>query len=442
MNSAISPRRGYLPGFGTQVILGMVLGLAAGLVVKNLDPAGATSVGVTAAFHTIAQIFVQLLRTLVPPLVFTAIIASVAAIRGLDNAVRLVVHTLAWFAITALIAVVIGIVLGLTIQPGIHAGVDVGAAKAPGAVGGWLDFLKGLVPANYLGIGASTTIANGAATTGVSFNVLQIIVAAVAVGAAAVKVGAKAEPFLVFMTSANQVLRQLLRWLIALTPLGSAALIADAVVNYGWDALTALGSFAGAVYLGLAIVLLGVYPALLLIHRISPLRFFAAAWPAIQLGFLSRSSVGTMPVTEDVTERLGVPRAYAAFAVPLGSTTKMDGCAAIYPAISAIFVAQFYGIALHPSDYALIAVVSVLGSAATAGLTGAVVMLTLTLSTLGLPLEGAGLLLAIDPILDMGRTAVNVAGQVLVPLIVSQRLGIRTAPAGDPEEIAANYQSA
>jgi Na+/H+-dicarboxylate symporter len=432
MNLTTSLRRSALPGFGTQVILGMVLGLVAGLVVKGLDPASTAAAGTTATFHTVAQIFVQLLRTLVPPLVFTAIVASVAAIRGLDNAVRLVAHTLAWFAITALIAVVIGIALGLAIQPGVHAGVDAGSAQAPGSVGGWLDFLKGLVPANYLGLGASTRIEDGAATTSVSFNVLQIIVAAVAVGAAAVKVGAKAEPFLVFMTSANQVLRQLLRWLIALTPLGSAALIADAVVNYGWDALSALGSFAGAVYLGLAIVMLGVYPALLLLHRINPLRFFAVAWPAIQLGFLSRSSVGTMPVTEEVTERLGVPRSYAAFAVPLGSTTKMDGCAAIYPAISAIFVAQFYGIALHPSDYALIALVSVLGSAATAGLTGAVVMLTLTLSTLGLPLEGAGLLLAIDPILDMGRTAVNVAGQVLVPLIVSQRLGIRSAEPADP----------
>jgi Na+/H+-dicarboxylate symporter len=99
----------------------------------------------------------------------------------------------------------------------------------------------------------------------------------------------------------------------------------------------------------------------------------------------------------------------------------MDGCAAIYPAVSALFVAQYYGVALHGSDYLLIAMVSVLGSAATAGLTGALVMLTLTLTTLGLPLEGAGLLLAIDPILDMGRTAVNVAGQVLVPVVVARR---------------------
>ena len=173
------------------------------------------------------------------------------------------------------------------------------------------------------------------------------------------------------------------------------------------------------------------YPALLLAHGVSPGWSFRGAWPAIQLGFVSRSSIGTRPVTEELTERaLGVPRAYAAFAIPLGATTKMGRCAAIYPAVAAIFLAQFFGVALHASDYALIAIVSVLGSAATAGLTGATVMLTLTLSTLGLPLEGAGLLLAIDPILDMGRTAVNVAGQMLVPVIVAKRENILSAANG------------
>ena len=168
-----------------------------------------------------------------------------------------------------------------------------------------------------------------------------------------------------------------------------------------------------------------VYPVLLRAHGLSIGQYFRGAWPAIQLAFVSRSSIGTLPVTERVTHRnLGVPRAYASFAVPLGATTKMDGCAAVYPAIAAIFVAQFFGIDLTIVDYLLIVFVSVVGSAATAGLTGAIVMLTLTLSTLGLPLEGVGLLLAIDPILDMGRTAVNVAGQALVPTIVAKREGI------------------
>ena len=102
----------------------------------------------------------------------------------------------------------------------------------------------------------------------------------------------------------------------------------------------------------------------------------------------------------------------------------MDGCAAIYPAIAALFVAQFYGLELGMTDYLLIVIVSVLGSAATAGTTGATVMLTLTLSTLGLPLEGVGLLLAVEPIVDMGRTALNVTGQALVPTIVAKREGI------------------
>lgn len=145
----------------------------------------------------------------------------------------------------------------------------------------------------------------------------------------------------------------------------------------------------------------------------------------MQLGFVSRSSVGTMPLTQRVTERnLGVPQSYASFAVPLGAVTKMDGCAAIYPAIAAIFVAQFYGIDLTITQYLLIVFVSVIGSAATAGTTGATVMLTLTLSTLGLPLAGVGLLLAVEPIIDMGRTALNVAGQALVPTIVAKREGL------------------
>jgi Na+/H+-dicarboxylate symporter len=132
-----------------------------------------------------------------------------------------------------------------------------------------------------------------------------------------------------------------------------------------------------------------------------------------------------MPLTQRVTTRnLGVPLDYASFAVPFGATTKMDGCAAIYPALAAITVAQVFGVPLGIQDYLLIAFVSVIGSAATAGLTGATVMLTLTLSTLGLPLEGVALLLAIDPILDMMRTATNVAGQALVPTIVAKREGI------------------
>jgi Na+/H+-dicarboxylate symporter len=281
------------------------------------------------------------------------------------------------------------------------------------------------VPSNILGLAASTKISDtGAATTGLSFNVLQIVVISLVTGVAALKVGEAGEAFLKFNASALAIVRKVLWWVIRLTPIGTIGLFGNAVAQYGWTTW-ASSAPSGAIYIGLALVLLVVYPTILALNGLNPVKFFQGAWPAIQLGFVSRSSIGTLPVTEAVTETsLGVPRAYASFAVPFGATTKMDGCAAIYPAISAIFVAQFFGVHLALSDYFLIVFVSVIGSAATAGLTGATVMLTLTLSTLGLPLEGAGLLLAIDPILDMGRTAVNVAGQALIPTIVAKREGI------------------
>ncbi|MDR6627827.1 dicarboxylate/amino acid:cation symporter [Caulobacter segnis] len=426
--AAVQPKSSrFISGFGVQVLAAMAIGLGLGLLARQMGPAeGQAGYALAETLHQVGAIFVQLLRVLVPPLVFTAIVASIANIAQLQNAARLVWRTLFWFAVTALIAVLIGIALGLILQPGLHTTVEAAAAKAPKTHGSWLDFLTGLVPVNVLGLAASTKISDaGAATTSLSFNVLQIVVISLVTGVAALKVGEAGEAFLKFNASALAIVRKVLWWVIRLTPIGTIGLFGNAVAQYGWTTLGQLGAFTGAIYVGLALVLLVVYPTILALNGLNPIKFFQDAWPAIQLGFVSRSSVGTLPVTEAVTETsLGVPRAYAAFAVPLGSTTKMDGCAAIYPAISAIFVAQFFGVHLALSDYALIVFVSVIGSAATAGLTGATVMLTLTLSTLGLPLEGAGLLLAIDPILDMGRTAVNVAGQALVPTIVAKREGI------------------
>lgn len=423
--------------FGFQVLVALVVGLVLGLVARQM---GATEAGpnwLVQTLSTIGSSFVQLLRAIVPVLIFTAIVASIANLRELSNAARLVWQTLLWFAITALIAVVIGIALGLIIQPGLHTGVTEAAARLPSRTGSWLDFLTGLIPSNILGLQASTSLRDGGASTSLNFNVLQILVISIAVGIAALKAGDAAKPFLDFNRAFLKIIHKLLWWIIRLTPIATVGLLGNAVAVYGWETLAQLGWYAAAIYIGLAIVLLVVYPALLTAHGLNPIRYFQGAWPAIQFAFVSRSSIGTLPITERVTEKnLGVPREYASFAVPLGATTKMDGCASIYPAISAIFVAQFFGIQLGLQEYLLIAFVAVIGSAATAGLTGATVMLTLTLSTLGLPLEGVGLLLAIDPILDMGRTAVNVAGQALVPTLVAKRQGILNQAVYDaPEDI-------
>ncbi|MEH1013847.1 dicarboxylate/amino acid:cation symporter [Micromonospora sp. CPCC 206060] len=392
--------------FSVQILAGLLLGAGLGYLARVADLSWLAS-----TLDTVGSLFVQLLKLAVPPLVFTAIVVSVVSLRGVANAARLAWKTLLWFGITALIAVSIGIGLGLLTNPGRGVDLDVAGATAPKRTGSWTDFLTGIVPTNPV-------------AAFVEGNVLQIVFLALVVGTAALLVGAAAEPFVTLNRAVLEIVQKALWWVIRLAPIGTLGLIGHAVAAYGWDLLAPLARFTTAVYVGCAIVLFVVYPLVLVTAgRLNPVRFFAGAWPAIELAFVSRSSVGTMPVTQRSVERLGVPREYASFAVPFGATTKMDGCAAIYPALAAIFVAQVFGVALSPVDYLLIAFVSVVGSAATAGLTGAIVMLTLTLSTLGLPLAGAGLLLAIDPIIDMIRTATNVAGQALVPTIVAAREG-------------------
>ncbi|GAA1612265.1 dicarboxylate/amino acid:cation symporter [Leucobacter chromiireducens] len=418
----------WVTSFGWQILAALVLGLILGGIAMSLgaDAEGNPN-GLHATLATIGGSYVSLLRAAVVPLIFTAIVSSIVGLRQVTNAARLAGQTLIWFAITALIAVTIGIVLGVVLRPGASASQTELTTGDPYTVGTWWNFLTGLVPNNFLGltVGGSIDVEAGTLSASPSFNVLQVIVISAAVGIAALKIGEKAEPFIRLTESALAVIQKVLWWIIRIAPLGTIGLIGNAVAEYGWSKMGSLTWFVAVLYLGLALVLFVVYPILVRAHGLSVKQYFSGVWPAVQLGFVSRSSIGTLPLTQRVTERnLGVPRGYASFAVPLGATTKMDGCAAIYPAVAAIFIAQFFGIELTLVQYLLIVLVSVVGSAATAGTTGATVMLTLTLSTLGLPLEGVGLLLAVDPIIDMGRTAVNVAGQALVPTIVAKREGI------------------
>src|SRR5690606_28194803 len=243
--------------------------------------------------------------------------------------------------------------LGLVIEPGAKAGTDL-ETGAPYTVGTWWNFLLGLIPQNFLGLTVSTGpgAVEGTYSSSVGFNILQVIVVAAVIGIAALKAGRRAEPFLAFTESLLKIIQRVLWWIIRIAPIGTFGLIGSAVVKYGWDKLTSLAWFAGAVYLGLLLVLFVVYPILVKTHGLSIRQYFSGVWPAVQLGFVSRSSIGTLPLTERITERnLGVPGGYASFAVPLGATTKMDGCAAIYPAIAALFVAQFFDIALTPVQY-------------------------------------------------------------------------------------------
>ncbi|MCK8435732.1 dicarboxylate/amino acid:cation symporter [Streptomyces sp. D2-8] len=390
--------------FWAQILAGLVLGVLLGWLARDLDLSWLVT-----TLEKVGDTFIGLLKLAVAPLVFFAILVSITNLRKVNNAARLASRTLLWFMVTSLIAVSIGLVIGLLTNPGSGTGLTPKDGGKPEDTGSWIDFLTGIVPTDVI-------------TPFTELNVLQIVFMAAVAGIAALQLGEKAQPILTLSESVLSLLQKALWWVIRLAPLGTIGLIGYAIATYGWDLIGKYATFTADIYVGCLIVMFGVYPTLLAtVAKVNPVQFFKGAWPAIQLAFVSRSSVGTMPLTQKVTERLGVPKEYASFAVPFGATTKMDGCAAIYPAIAAIFVAQIFDIQLGVGDYLLIAFVSVVGSAATAGLTGATVMLTLTLSTLGLPMEGVGLLLAIDPILDMIRTATNVAGQALIPVLVSAR---------------------
>jgi len=221
--------------FAAQVLLALVLGVVLGLVARDLGPvADGTPNWLTSTLATIGSTFVTLLKVLVPPLIVTAVIVSIANLKKVTNAARLAGQTLLWFAITALIAVAIGIGLGLLTQPGRNSSVDAASAQDVGTTGGWWDFLTGLVPGNILGLQAS---AGEGGSIGLSFNVLQLIVISVAIGIAALKVGEAAEPFVGFVRGALAVVQKVLWWVILLAPIGTLGLIGNAVATYGWESL-------------------------------------------------------------------------------------------------------------------------------------------------------------------------------------------------------------
>ncbi|MFN3808968.1 dicarboxylate/amino acid:cation symporter [Asticcacaulis sp.] len=368
----------------------------------------------------IGDLFVNLIKMLVVPLVFFTIAASISRLGegalgegGGGKAVRLGVVTIVWFIITAGLAVSLGFAIGHLIEPGRGlSGLPLADVK-PKVIPPVQDVLIGIVPTNIF-----KAFAEG--------QVLSVVFVALFAGAGLSALGERAAQLKTLVSQGSQLMFKLTRWVIQLTPFGVFGLIASVVGSYGLESLTPLLSFIGAIYLACLIHVFVVYPVLLKLHGLRVVAFYKGVFEAQQTAFFTCSSLGTLPVSLNAAiEKLKLNPAYAGFAVPLGANMKMDGCGAIYPAIASIFVANYFHIELTQSHYVIIALTAMLGSLATAGVPGvATVMLTLTLSTAGLPLEGIALLAAIDRIIDMVRTATNVTGQILIPTLVARENGL------------------
>ncbi len=391
--------------FWQRVVAGFVLGALAGWA---LGPSAETW------FGPLGTLYVTLIKMIAVPLVFFAVVNAVSSLHGQKSVAALGGRTFLWFAATAALAVGVGLTVGWVMQPGSGvSGLTVAAGYTVREVPTPIQVLLDVVPSNPF-----AALSEG--------KILQVIFFAGLLGFALVKIGERSAGLRKLAGEASDAMIQVTRFVLEMTPLGTFGLIAGLVGSYGFEKLLPLGSFVLALYLACTLHIVFVYGGLLLAHGLNPLKFFRGAAPGMQVAFVSSSSFASLPVAiRSVTHNLGVDKDYAAFAVPLGASIKMDGCGAIYPALTSLFVAQYFGLELSLAQYFIILLASVLGSFGTAGVPGtAIVMVTLVLSAAGLPLEGIGYLVAIDRVLDMMRTMTNVTGQMLVPVLVARETGL------------------
>ncbi|WP_025823195.1 dicarboxylate/amino acid:cation symporter [Shewanella marina] len=387
--------------FWQQVLLGFMLGAIVGLIfgekATELKPLG--------------DIFISAIKMLVAPLIFCAIVVSITSLGSQANLKRLSFKTLAMFMFTGTIASLIGLAIGSMIDMGGSLQLATTAVKER-QVPGFSQVILEMIPINPF-----AALAEG--------KVLQIIVFAALVGIAINRIGAKAEPFKKVIEAGAEIMFELTRMVLKLTPIGVFGLMAWVIGQYGLSTLLPLSKFIGAIYLAALIHIIFVYGGLIkFAAKLSPIQFFKKAMPAQLVAFSTASSFGTLPASTRCTEAMGVSKQYSAFVLPLGATMNMDGCGGIYPAIAAIFIAQIYAIPLDMTDYILIAFTATIASVGTAGVPGsAVVMLTVTLAAVGLPLEGIAFIAAIDRVIDMIRTATNVTGDMMTAVVVGQSEG-------------------
>lgn len=397
-------------GFGYRVLIALGLGLAAGIFF-NVFKFDATSIS------TIGSIYVNLIKMLVIPLVVVLVISSITSISNLSHLRKIGVKTISWFLVTTGVAAIIGLLVALAFNPGANIVQTVNENFKPREIPTFSQVILDLVPSNPF-----SDMAAG--------KVVPVLIFAIFLAIAIVHVGSKkpeaVQPFKQFIDSLAQILHQVIKYVIRLTPFGVYALIGTMAARYGLETLKPLISVVAATYVALIIHFVLAFGGLVtFVAKVNPLKFFKKAYPTIAVAFTTRSSYATLPVNlEVITKRLRVSPRIASFVAPLGATMNMNGCGGVWPAIVAIFVARVYNVPLAVSDYILIVLVAVISSIGVAGVPGpASISTTVVLTAIGLPLEGLGLVLAIDAIVDMGRTAVNATGTTVTSLLVADSEG-------------------
>ncbi|WP_406661775.1 dicarboxylate/amino acid:cation symporter [Methanolobus sp. ZRKC3] len=401
------------------ILVGLLLGPSAGFVSRDVS----YTIGEWLAFP--GYIFLALLQMIVIPLVFASIIRGIAAGEDMEQLKRVGLRTVAYFMVTTALAILIGLSLALTINPGNFISSDVvqqtmgsdipavsqeaigtpGIADVPG-------MLTTLLPTNPV----------GAFATG---QMLQVVLFSVIIGVALISISpSQSKPLLELMGSLQEVSMTIVRWSMLLAPLAVFGLISKFTLNLGIEALLGMLVYVGTVFLGLLLLFLFYMIIVYVVARKGPVLFFRLIRDVLLLAFSTSSSAAVMPLSiKTAEENLEVRPSISQFVIPLGATINMNGTA-LYQSIAAVFLAQVFGVDLGFGELLLIMVTVVGASIGTPSTPGVgIVILALILNSVGIPTAGIALIIGVDRILDMSRTAVNVTGDLVTCIVMDKWVG-------------------
>lgn len=381
----------------------IIIGLVAGVVV------GAFMGPDAEMLKPLGTLFINAIKMLIVPLVFCSLVVGVTSMKDTTKMGRIGLKAMVLYLGTTAIAIAVGMALATIFVPG--EGLNMIASAAPVATDtpDLVQTLLNLIPKNPVGAMAAG-------------NILQIIVFALGLGIALTMCGEKAEPVIKVFDGFAEAMYKLTELVMKFAPYGVFGLMAWVSGKYGLDLLLPLAKVIAVMYLGALIQVLLVYTGMVSVcARLSPVKYLKGLLNPAMVAFTTTSSSGTLPATIKASrENHGVSKSISSFVLPMGATINMDGTA-IYQGVTALFIAQAFGIELSMGDYVVIMLTATLASIGSAGVPGAgLIMLSLVLTSVGLPLEGVAIIAGIDRILDMARTTTNVCGDMMVTILVGK----------------------
>lgn len=387
-----------------QIFIGLGLGIAAGLVFLAIGKAD-WAVSYVKPFGTI---FLNLIKFIVVPIVLCSIISGVISMQDIRKVGSIGWKTVVYYMITTACAVIVGLFFANIFKGTFQVLQTTDLQYEVATTTNFMDTLVNIFPSNIVQPLVDATM-------------LQVIVIALFFGFGIILAGEKGEPLAKVINSLNDVSMIIMELILKLSPIGVFCLITPVVAENGPKILGSLAMVLLTAYVSYAVHAIVVYSSTVkAMGGLSPIAFFKGMAPAMILAFSSASSVGTLPLNLECTEKLGARKDVASFVLPLGATINMDGTA-IYQGVCAVFIASCFGIDLTLTQMITIVLTATLASIGTAGVPGSgMIMLAMVLQSVGLPVEGIALVAGVDRIFDMGRTVVNITGDAACTIIVSK----------------------